>query len=56
MTHIVAREPASLEPVPQLDATEARQAVAPHRLRYMLGFSMLGVIVAFAVIYFAFVH
>lgn len=34
---------------------DVRQAVAPHRLRYMLGFGIAGVVIAFAIIYIAFV-
>jgi len=43
------------ERVEALGTTEARQAVAPHRLRYVLGFGILGVVVAFAIIYAVFV-
>lgn len=43
------------EHVEALSTTQARQAVAPHRLRYVLGFGILGVVVAFAIIYAAFV-
>jgi len=39
----------------RLNTNEARQAVAPRRLRYMLAFGLLGVVVAFAIIYTAFV-
>ena len=46
---------AGRETAPHLDATEARQATAPHRLRYMLGFGLAAVVAAFAVIYVAYV-
>lgn len=39
----------------RVTTTEARQAVEPNRLRYMLVFGLGGVIIAFAVIYLAFV-
>jgi hypothetical protein len=35
-------------------ATEARQGVTGHNVRYVLLFGILGVVIAFAIIYFAF--
>lgn len=39
----------------RVTTTEARQAVEPNRVRYMLVFGLAAVIAAFAVIYLAFV-
>ncbi|HZP79664.1 MAG TPA: hypothetical protein VFB45_26255 [Pseudolabrys sp.] len=36
--------------------TEARQGVTGHNVRYVLTLSLAGVIVLFAIIYFAFFH
>ncbi len=41
--------PASPRPV--LSKDEARQAATGHNVRYVLGFSLAGIIIAFAVIY-----
>jgi hypothetical protein len=41
---------------PVLTTTEARQAVTPHVTRYVLGWGLALVIVAFAVIYYLFHH
>ena len=54
MTDIVDKNPIEGE-VETATKTEARQAVAPHRLRYMLGFGIAGVVAAFVVIYVAFI-
>jgi len=54
MTDIVDKNPIEGE-AETATKTEARQAVAPHRLRYMLGFGIAGVIVAFVVIYVVYV-
>jgi len=43
------------EETPTATKTEARQAVAPHEVRYMLGFGIAGVVVAFIVIYVVYV-
>jgi hypothetical protein len=37
---------------PVLSKTEARQGVTGHNVRYVLGFGLAAVIIAFAVIYF----
>jgi hypothetical protein len=39
---------------PVVSKTEARQGVTGHNVRYVLGFSLAAVIIAFAVIYFAY--
>jgi hypothetical protein len=39
---------------PALEPNEARQAVTNHNVRYVLGFGVAGIVVAFAVVYFAF--
>jgi len=50
-----ASRPASRHPdSPVLNETEARQAVPLGHMRYVLGISLALVIVAFAVIYFAY--
>jgi acid phosphatase family membrane protein YuiD len=36
------------------DVTEARAAVTGHKVRYVLAFSLIGIIAAFIVIYFLF--
>jgi hypothetical protein len=36
---------------PVVSTTQARQGVTGHNVRYVLGFSMLGIVVAFAIIY-----
>jgi hypothetical protein len=38
---------------PVVSKTEARQGVTGHNVRYVLGFGLTAIIVAFAVIYFA---
>ncbi len=50
------REAGSAGTAPVREATDdARQAEAPHTLRYMLAIGLVGVIVAFAIIYFIFI-
>jgi hypothetical protein len=39
---------------PALKPNEARQGVTQHNVRYVLGFGLLGVVVAFLLVYFAF--
>lgn len=39
---------------PALEPNEARQGATHHNVRYVLGFGVAGVIVAFVVVYFAF--
>jgi hypothetical protein len=39
---------------PALEPNEARQGATHHNVRYVLGFGVLGVVVAFAVVYVAF--
>ena len=41
---------------PVKSATEARQAVTGHNVRYVLGFSVLVIIIAFAVVYGYYFH
>ncbi|HWJ72635.1 MAG TPA: hypothetical protein VNX29_05640 [Kaistia sp.] len=48
-------EPEEIRTAPRKSTDDARQAVAPHTLRYMLAIGLAGVIVAFAIIYFVFV-
>lgn len=55
MTEFVTKRPADLNVSPKLETVDARQAVAPHRLRYMLIFGTVGAILALAVIYLLFV-
>jgi len=42
---------ASAENTPVKSATEARQGVTGHNVRYMLGVGVLAIIIAFAVLY-----
>jgi hypothetical protein len=44
----------SSEHRPVLDKTEARQGVTGHNVRYVLGFGLAAVIIAFAAIYFVY--
>jgi hypothetical protein len=44
----------SSEHRPVLNKTEARQGVTGHNVRYVLGFGLAAVIIAFAVIYFVY--
>lgn len=37
---------------PVLAATEARQGVTPHATRYVLGWGLLPIVVAFTLVYF----
>ncbi|WP_156830805.1 hypothetical protein [Kaistia granuli] len=37
---------------PQSTTTRARQAIAPHRLRYMLGAGIAAVVLGFLAVYF----
>jgi hypothetical protein len=37
-------------------ATEARQGVTGHNVRYVLAFGLVGVIILFAIAYFSFFH
>jgi hypothetical protein len=39
---------------PVLEPTEARQGVTNHNVRYVLAFGVLGVVVAFALVYLGF--
>jgi hypothetical protein len=39
---------------PVLPVTQARQGVTGHNVRYVLGFGLLAVIVAFAVVWFVY--
>lgn len=48
-------DPTPARSVTRESTDDARQAVAPHRLRYMLAVGLVGVIAAFAIIYFIFV-
>jgi len=41
---------------PVKTATEARQGVTGHNVRYVLGFGVLAIIVAFAVVYGYYFH
>lgn len=45
--------PAANVPV-VVSKTRARQAVTGHNVRYVLGFGLAGVVVAFAIVYFVF--
>ena len=36
---------------PGIPATQARQAVTGHNVRYVLGFSIAAVVIAFAIVY-----
>jgi hypothetical protein len=44
----------SSEHRPVLDKTEARQGVTGHNVRYVLGFGLAAVIIAFAAVYFVY--
>ena len=46
--------PSEREPPVVVTKTQARQGVAGHGVRYVLALGTLGVVVAFALIYFAF--
>ena len=39
---------------PALEPNEARQGATHHNVRYVLGFGVAGVVIAFAIVYFAF--
>jgi hypothetical protein len=54
MTEITQKQTRTDERAPKLSKTEARQAVTPHRLRFMLAFGIIGVVIAFAILYFLF--
>jgi hypothetical protein len=54
MTEFVTKRPADMKTSPKLDTVDARQAVAPHRLRYMLVFGTVGAILALGAIYLFF--
>jgi hypothetical protein len=41
---------------PVRSATEARQGVTGHNVRYVLGFGVLAIIIAFAVVYGYYFH
>jgi hypothetical protein len=49
MTSFEPRPPT--EPREVVSTTEARQGVTGHNVRYVLGFGLVGVIVAFTIIY-----
>ena len=51
MSSIHDQSDAPNEPRTVVPKTEARQGVTGHNVRYVLGFGLLGVIVAFAVIW-----
>lgn len=38
----------------EIRPTEGRQGVTGHGVRYVLAFSLAGIVIAFAIIYFAF--
>jgi hypothetical protein len=40
----------------QLSTVRTRAAVAGHNVRYALSFGLIGVIVGFAIVYFAYFH
>ncbi|MCX5513706.1 hypothetical protein [Kaistia algarum] len=50
MTEFATKRTADINASQKLDTVEARQAVAPHRLRYMLVFGTVGAIVALGAI------
>ena len=41
---------------PTIPATRTRQGVTGHNVRYVLGFSLAAVVVAFVIVYVYFVH
>lgn len=54
MTYMTTRDERVRGTEPRIGETEAKQAVEPHRLRYMLGFGIVGVVLAFAIVYVVF--
>ncbi len=47
-------EPRTNEPAEMVSSTRARQGVTGHNVRYVLGFGIAGVVIVFALAYFAF--
>lgn len=54
MTYMTTRDGRIRNTEPRIGEVEAKQAVEPRRLRYMLGFGIVGAILALAVIYVVF--
>ena len=48
------RQWSASEQTPVVPKTEARQGVTGHNVRYVLGFGLVAVIVAFAALYFVY--
>ena len=47
----VRTNPSTGQPQPVLTPREAREGVTGHNVRYVLGFGLVGIVIAFAVIY-----
>ena len=47
----VRTNPATGQPQPVLTTQEAREGATGHNVRYVLGFGLAGIVIAFAVLY-----
>jgi hypothetical protein len=52
----VRTNPATGQPQPVLTTQEAREGATGHNVRYVLGYGLGGVVLAFLIVYFVYFH